>query len=599
MKPDLWRGLASGCLALSLLTGVMALINAARIEYRLYGMHRVELRLLDGGADLALWAAAATLLALVLLIWRRPDWFTILLGVIASGSAVLLVATNSAERSVIVVGALSLFLLTWRIAHFDRRFVHLTWLSLAILLIIVEALALAHWLLFPYYRDFANTAAGFDMNLAYSGYALVKILIVALALSWIPMLVPRIARALPNQLWNPAKALGNRDPSKPAQLGLLLVVLGLSVVIGYFPYFRIATRLVGGDIECCYMPTLNAVLADGFGLFQGSDRIFFYAILYAIHLATGASAFRILMILPSLLTLSTALATFIFVKFGLRNFWVALSAAVVSAVSFNTTAAIFMDLFANWFGNVLLLLFLGLLLYALRGGRRWRLTGASAVIVSVSILFSHALVWWSMMAIVTSFGVAGLALDRERRVQRLGLLGAVLIANLFAYLGRLNLGTSGSVLDANVVASNYSTLAWGLFDGSVYEPFWSNLSYFIDRTSVFYANSLILVLAIAGSFLFGLRTRSDERDLRRMLAVWMLIGGVLTVTLSNVLNPYYSATAYWPLVWRGLFMTPVQVPAGIALSSRMGSRSAQFAYVLLVLVLANFAFRTLALTIIV
>ena len=368
-------------------------------------------------------------------------------------------------------------------------------------------------------------------------------------------------------------------------------------MVGAFPYLGSTTRLVGGDIDCCYMPTLLNVLNNGLGTLQGSDRLFFYAVLYAIHSVTGASAFRILMLLPVALTAATAFATFVMIWLGLRHFWAAITGALVSALTFNTTAAIFMDLFANWFANALLLLTLALFLYAYRGGSWERLAAVCGISGSVLILFSHGLVWWSMIAIVTIFGITSLLFSTRRRVRGIALLGAFLVINFVAYETRLLFGTSGSVLDAEVIAANYLSLAWRMIDGSIYAPFWSNLTYFLRITSVFYANWLILALAILGVVLLGLIQRERLRDFRWMLGGWMLVGAVLTVTLSNLLNPYYSTTYYMPLVWRGLFMIPIQIPVGFALASLLGSKAGRIAYLLLLLMLLDFAFRTMALTI--
>ena len=602
VAPSLWQALASGCTAISILVALASSINAAPLEYRLLFGQRVHLQLISDRADIALWAGAMVLLTLVLASWRHYGWRAVVLAAAASLPPILANAVSwLPEDPLIVAGAAMMLLLIWRLAASDRRFLRSTWFCLAGLLIMIEVLALGHWLIFPFYEKLANPAAAFETSLTYSGYALVVPLYIVLVLSWIPLLLPEAALKIPKGFFKTALERisligGASGASKRLKVGLGSAALAASVLIGYFPYLRTTSRLVGGDIDCCYMPTLLGVLANGPGAVQGSDRVFFYSLLYATHLTTGASAFTILMILPAVLAVLTAVATFVMVRLGLQDSLAAISAALVSALSFNTTAAIFMDLFANWFANVLLLLTIGFLLCAFRGGRRTRLMGVLAIVASVLILFSHALVWWSMIAIVVLFGAAQIVFVRKDQARKLALLVVLLAVNFFVYEVRLAQGITTTVLDTGVLATRYPALAWGLLDGSVYGPFWLNLNYFVQHFGTFYADWPILALAIAGTLLLGLRARKSEREFRLLLGAWMLVGAVLTVTLSNVLSPYYSPTTYSPLVWRGLFMIPIQIPAGISLASLLRSRSGRFAYALSVLALLNYAFRTLALT---
>jgi hypothetical protein len=591
----------SGFSALSLLTALVALINAAQIRYAPLALDRVHLQLLSDRGDMVLWAASLVLLAVVLAVWRRFDWHTI--GLAAVASLVLTLANVVSwlpEDVMILAGAILTVLLLARLAVSDRNYLRSTWFCLAGLLIFIELLAFVHWLVFPYNKSLADSAAAFEMGLAFSGYPLILPLLILLLLSWIPLWLPAatIRKILQRSLRAWSSAVGLVGSSRKLMWVLCFLALGISVLIGFFPYLRIRTRLVGGDIDCCYMPMLLDVLRNGPGVLGSSDRLFLYSILYAAHVMSGASAFVLLMLLPIALTVMTAVATFVMVRLGLGDSIAAITAAIVSALSFNTTAAIFMDLYANWFANAILLLTMGLILYAFRGGRHVRLAAGLAVAASVLVLFSHALVWWSMMAIMIIFGVPSVLFAGGGRKRRLGLLITFLAANVLAYQARLTLGTSGTMLDGSVVTSNYSSLAWGLVDGSVYGPFWFNLNHFMFQTGVFYANWLLVILATAGVLLLGLGIRGSDRDFRWLLGAWMLVGAVLTVTLSNVLNPYYSATTFMPLVWRGLFMIPIQIPAAIALSSLLCSRSGRFAYVLFMLALLNYALRTLALTII-
>ncbi len=602
VAPTFWRALASAFAALGLLIAGTALVNLAHVEYFLYSIRRVQLQILNGRADTAVWAAAMVVLALVLKAWHRPDRHTLALAILSAIAPILLLALPSSPTALLTsVGALLTFVLVCRLVYLDREFLRVTWFFLAAFLVIIESFAFAHWVVFPFYSALALRAADFEVGLAYSGYGLVTPLVIVLILLWVPLFFPGVVSWIPQRFLSVAGKIGlpSLNADRGAKLLAGLWTGALAVLVGYYPYLRLTTRLVGGDIDCCYMPTLSDVLANGLTGLEGSDRVLFYAVLYVIHLATGASAYAILMILPAMLSLFTAGATFVMVRLGLRDFWTAISAAAVSAVSFNTTAAIFMDLFANWFANALLLVTLGLLVYVFRGGSREKLATAICVAGSVLVFFSHALVWWSMLAIVAIFGTCSIIFTNAGRRRKSVLLTALFVANIFCYQSRLAVGTSGTMLDAGVVVTNYSALAWGLVDGSVYGPFWSNLAYFVDRTAVFYANWILIGLVIVGTLALVLRAKDEDHDFRWLLGAWMLVGAALTVALSNILNPYYSQTSYMPLVWRGLFMIPIQVPAGIALGSLLGYRSQRIAYVLLLLVLVNFGFHTLALTIIV
>ena len=528
------------------------------------------------------------ILTAVLIIFYRYEFWLISLSGLSSIIPIILILKPDYNLPVVIVGEAILLLLLSRMARTDRTFAYMTYYFLLGALIVIEALSFIHWLVFPYYRDFSTGAANFELGFAYLGYFGVKYLVFGLIFSWVILLLPR-----PKLTKKEVEVF--RSPAMHKFL-FVLFTLVITFLVGYYPYLRITTRLVGGDMFI-YMSALNKVLAGGLGALgpKESDRLLFYALLYAIHLLTGASAHMIYMVLPVILTVCTAATTFLIMKLGSQEFWTSINAALLSALTFNTIAAIYMDLFANWFAYILMAASLGLLMYSLDDVTpRRKMAAALGISVSVLIIFSHTLVWWFTVGVCTIFMLLTL-LGKQRRKWTVVVLSAFAIVNVVTYRLRLEFGTEGTLLDASRALSKYSTLGLGLLNGTIYGQFWNNLEYFLELSPVFYGNWVLIILALLGVFVIS--RMNSETGLRRLIGVWMFLGGMLTIILSNVLDPFYSYTTYWPNVWRGLFMIPIQIPAGIALGTILNNRGGQPLYTLLVLILLNFAFHSLALTI--
>jgi hypothetical protein len=563
-------------------------------------------RWLDFGILLAA-SFASILMLLVLKVDRR-----IILGLITLDVASAILFTGS--DPVVSLGATGLFIGALLVCFIgfktfrgtDARFENRLAVVLLALAGAIEVWALPHWLFYPWVRNVASHVADVDIQLFYLPYSLVSVVFILFLVSWV---------AFPISWLRPRrKPTLEEDPQKkrlPAEERRGYMLLGLSFALGLlvttYPYFKTTSRLVGVDIDCCYMPGLLKVLTFGPSSVVVSDRPLFWILLYLFQKATFLAPYQVLLVLSTVLTLATALAAFLFVRLGSARTYHAGWAAVLSVLIFNTTAGLILDLFTNWVTMIVAFLYFATLLKAVEFARYWKQFGAFALVLSVSLLFLHPYTWEIMLAVTFLFVLLRFGLQRREAVSlRFGRFVLLLAAvNLSAYAFRVWTGTLTGGVGLGVTLTSLSSysdqsISMQTILGKLTDPvatlgtFWFNLQFFLRLTGVFYADWLTPLLGIGG-MIYLCRNHLREPFTQLMVA-WVLVSSIFTVMMGNFAAPYYSRTTYMPFIWRAFFDTPFQVPAGIALAKMKAWPGSGLLYFVIVMVFLNHALRSLAMS---
>ena len=134
--------------------------------------------------------------------------------------------------------------------------------------------------------------------------------------------------------------------------------------------------------------------------------------------------------MPVLCAVCACLAVFWFVRVGLKNDVLALGAAFLSVVSFQTTVSINAYSLANWWALVFAFVLFGLLLKGFEA-RSWRFMLAGSV-VGMVLLLSHPYTWDVVMAILLGYAAVSFAWSflKKRPEERHEVLGVCLVLGL-------------------------------------------------------------------------------------------------------------------------------------------------------------------------
>ncbi len=600
----------AGGSGVNLLFAAAALANKLQITFFLYNPQIVHIVFLSPLLDLSILLASSVLTIILLAVFRTDKWTIVGLALILVTSGYLLTVGSEIAG---LFGASGLLLFAafsiWsRLKHLDRMEVEFT-ARISIMLLgligVVEVWALPHWLFYPVVKDVASHAAELEIQLFYLPYLLIPIVYVVFLFSWI--LFPIHLRS-PYRLLAQGSRPEKRNLPHSRREGYLLLCLAVLVglFVALYPYFKTTSRLVGVDIDCCYMPNLERTLALGpFSMFA-SDRPLFWVLLYLFQLVTSLTPFQVLFILSPLLTVATSIGSFVLVKVGTRDLYAAGWAAFISAVLFNTTAAIFMDLFTNWLTMVFVLFYFALLILAFRFQRHWVGWGLIAVLLSIVLLFLHPYTWEVTILVTVLFVILRVLLsERRRQVAPVALLYlALLVAlNFLAYNYRLSTGGIGGGIGLGVSLTSLTSfegqpLSFEAIAGKLMDPvgtfgtFWFNLGFFLRLTGVHYADWLTPALGFLG--MLHLYRRGVRDSFTLLMVAWMFVSSAFTVLMGNFAAPYYNPSTYMPFIWRAFFFTPFQVPAGIALANIRGRYGSSMLFFVVALVLVNHALRSLA-----
>jgi hypothetical protein len=311
-----------------------------------------------------------------------------------------------------------------------------------------------------------------------------------------------------------------------------------------------------------YDDRLNAMMkaSNPLSLLE-ADRAFTILVLYIIMASTHTGPDPILMLAPALCSAMLAMSAFVLVKEGTGRPWLAGFAALLSAVSAQTSLGMGAGILANWFSLSIANFMFALMLRWVRV--RSKRAGASALVVSLFLLGSYTYAWVAAVAILVVALVATVfTLRRKARgLWWRELTGfGVMLVGVFAL--PLTLGYVLLLPLLGHVPSWFSPLAWvnlgsnyllgeHLFEALRLAP--SALEGAFDFAGNRIDLPFLTILSIV-----GLVDSAWRGSFRRVMAAMVLVPMVLAVVSPDLY-----------LTWRGLYMIPMYLTGALGAESIM------------------------------
>lgn len=302
----------------------------------------------------------------------------------------------------------------------------------------------------------------------------------------------------------------------------LLYAIILSFTVALYPYLlslNVDSHLVGVDaqfykewLETYGDKSLPYVITQSFT--RHSDRPLSMLLLYVIKHASGVEALTIIKFFPAILMPILILATYFFMQQAGYSRLTCLFAAFLSLCSFHFSVVMYGFLLANWIALVELFLFMGFYFSSIRKKSILKMT--IAVLLSISLLFTHSWTWGMTLGTLFTYLLLTLLSERKslRRIQlELKFLAAIILVNLTAsFLRNYALGRA---------MTDFETLRFAQSTASAYafQKFWDDLLYVFFHTMYgFYVNPAALLLAVLGVFIVTFKKGRVNRYLISWLA---------------------------------------------------------------------------------
>jgi hypothetical protein len=419
---------------------------------------------------------------------------------------------------------------------------------------VVEIWSLSHWLYsgFVPLAAYAKTWPDLEMNLTYAWSWSFPAIFLA---TWLSPIWAFIAFKL-YRMANRRKPVGSQISERPQvqqiKLGLddfilLLVLILICVVIGFYPYFHDPSWLVGTDAFWRYKDPLDRVAGSPNVLAAASNERhgLYLLILYGLMSVTGLSPFDMVkvspMILAALLSALTYLAVTRFRGSRTEGFF----AGFLSATTFPTTLGIFASIQANWFTLSVGLVALSALISLGQTSRRALWKALLATLCGIVLLILHP---WTWGIVALSALVAGMVFLAKKNWKMFAASLTVLLSGLVS--GAL-VFAAGSDTEKAKLIETVINFAGPLRAPSLIEhPF--GVIYDAFRVWSPFLNPLLMVLAIVGIVLL---VRERASNYKVFMLSWMAVAGIGTffaVTLQTEIWRIWYLQPLWLLGATGI-----------------------------------------------
>ncbi len=433
----------------------------------------------------------------------------------------------------------------------------LIWVFLASLLgigAIVEIWSLGHWLYsgFVPLAGYEKTWPDLEMNLTYAWSSLFPAIFLVTWLSPIwAFIVVRLYR-----MANRRKPVGSQISERPQvrqiKLGLddfilLLALILICVVIGFYPYFHDPSWLVGTDAYWRYKDPLDRVAGSPNVLAAASNERhgLYLLILYGLMYVTGLSPFDMVKVSPMILAALLSALTYVAVTRFRGSRTEGFFAGFLSATTFPTTLGIFASIHANWFTLSVGLVALSILISLGQTSRRALWKALLATLCGIVLLILHP---WTWGIVALSALVAGLVFLVKKNWKMFGASLTVFLSGLVS--GALVFVSGSDTERARLIetVSNFTAplTAPSLIEhpfGVIYDAFrvWSPM-----------LNPLLMAFAIVGVMLL---VRERASNYKVFVLSWMAVAGIGTffaVTLNTEIWRIWYLQPLWLLGATGI-----------------------------------------------
>ncbi len=414
------------------------------------------------------------------------------------------------------------------------------------------------WNVFDYsfpFASFDNWRFAFvDVGLFYVFYPWTAWLFVLLLYSWIWVPLGKAAVRKVSRLKDVLSRLsggvsvGSRHLGRWVLVSGLLLTVGAAVFVCWYPYFHVSGGVLAGSDSVNYYSWLRALMQNGTSAALPQDRPFVVLLMFGVQRVSGLSAEGVVQVMPALCAVCACLAVFWFVRVGLKNDVLALGAAFLSVVSFQTTVSIYAYSLANWWAIVFAFVFFGLLLKGFEA-RSWRYLLASAF-VGMVLLLSHPYTWDVVMAVLLGYAAVSLALSflKKRPEEKREVLGVCLVLGLnlafFVVYSLLPFGRGVSSASEGTVSM--------ISPGAGFLGLLGGLERMVQLwVGGVFGNPLLVVLAVFGVFCFA----DFTKRFNRLVLLWMAVPSLALFAVSP--NNFYF--------YRLVYLVPFQVLAAAGL----------------------------------
>jgi len=411
----------------------------------------------------------------------------------------------------------------------------LTYVTL--ILVILEFSVLICWFIFPLFPELSQQSAlkhlvDLETKMFLLTGCLAPFLAVTLFFSWTAK--PFFLRC--NFLSRLSSFFSEKDEKAQINRRLFLIILlcaiTFSFVVALYPYLpslNVDSHLVGADaqfykewLETYGNESLPYVITQSFT--EHSDRPLSMLLLYTAKYASSVDALTIIKLSPSILTSILTLTVYFFMEHAGYSRLTCLLAAFLSLSSFHFSVAMYGFLLANWIALVELYLFMGLYFSSIR--EKSILKMAMAVLLSISLLFTHSWTWGMTLGVFFTYLLLTLLFERKSLKSfqlELKFLAVTILVNLAAGILR-NYALGLAIADFETLKFAQSATSTCTF-----QKFWGDLLYTFFHTMYgFFVNPAALSLAVLGAFI----ATFNEKQVNRYLISW-LIGSCVFFVLGS------------------------------------------------------------------
>jgi len=433
----------------------------------------------------------------------------------------------------------------------------LIWAFLASLLgigAVVEIWSLSHWLYsgFVPLAGYEKTWPDLEMNLTYAWSSLFPAIFLA---TWLSPIWAFIAFKL-YRMTNRRRPVGSQISESPQvqqiKLGLddfilLLVLILICVVIGFYPYFHDPSWVVGTDAYWRYKDPLERVAGSPSVLAAASNERhgLYLLILYGIMSVTGLSPFDMVRVSPMMLAALLSTMTYLAVTRFRGSRTEGFFAGFLSATTFPTILGIFASIHANWFTLSVGLVALSILISLGQKTKRALWKALLVTLCGMVLLILHP---WTWGIVALSALVAGLVFFAKKNWRMSAASSIVLLSGLVS--GALVYATGSDTERAKLIETVRIYSAPLTAPSLVEHPF--GVIYDALRIWSPFLDPLLMVLAIAGVVLL---VRERASTYKVFMLSWMAVAGIGTffaVTLNTEIWRIWYLQPLWLLGATGI-----------------------------------------------
>jgi hypothetical protein len=433
----------------------------------------------------------------------------------------------------------------------------LMWAFLASLLgigAIVEIWSLSHWLYsgFVPLAGYGKTWPDLEMNLTYAWSWLFPAIFLATWLSPIWAFIALKVYRRANSKKTMVSGTSENPRVQPIKLGLddfilVMVLILICVVIGFYPYFHDPSWLVGTDAYWRYKDPLDRVAGSPNVLAAASNERhgLYLLILYGIMSVTGLSPFDMVKVSPMMLAALLSALTYVAVTRFRGSRTEGFFAGFLSATTFPTTLGIFASIHANWFTLSVGLVALSTLISLGQTSKRALWKALLATLCGMVLLILHP---WTWGIVALSALAAGLIFLAKKNWGMFGASLTVLLSGLVS--GALVFAAGSDTERARLIETVRHFTAPLTAPSLIEHPF--GVIYDALRVWSPLLNPLLMVLAIAGVVLL---VRERASNYKVFMLSWMVVAGIGTffaVTLETEIWRIWYLQPLWLLGATGI-----------------------------------------------